>query len=345
MVLDSPSRRWTEAVKNSLDERFCFYEVDAHNVVPVWEASDKREFAARTIRPKIQKKLPEFLVEFPSVKIHAEERDADFPLIDWDSLIGNYIRADESVPPVEGIYPAGTRAGLQRLDDFAVNRIKLYDEKRNDPNVPEALSGLSPYFHFGQIAPQRAVLHVRGKCRGRSSAKASVEAFEEECVIRRELADNFCFYTPNCCYDTLEGAPDWAVKTLNDHRRDKREYVYSEEMLENCDTHDGLWNAAQRQMALEGKMHGFLRMYWAKKILEWTESPEEALRVALRLNDKYNLDGRDPNGVTGVMWSIGGVHDQGWKERPVFGKIRYMNYQGCKRKFDVDAFEKKYAKQ
>jgi len=142
----------------------------------------------------------------------------------------------------------------------------------------------------------------------------------------------------------LEGSYEWARKTLNDHKKDKREYLYSLEEFEKGLTHDDLWNAAQIQMVRDGKMHGFLRMYWAKKILEWTESPEQALEFAIYLNDKYELDGRDPNGYVGCMWSICGVHDQGWKERPVFGKIRFMNYNGCKRKFDVNAFVNKYRK-
>lgn len=132
-------------------------------------------------------------------------------------------------------------------------------------------------------------------------------------------------------------------KTLNDHRNDKREHVYSRDDLEYARTYDKLWNASQIQMIKEGKMHGFLRMYWAKKILEWTKTPEEALEIAIYLNDKYNFDGRDPNGYVGIMWSICGVHDQGWRERPIFGKIRYMNYDGCKRKFDVVQYENKYS--
>lgn len=158
--------------------------------------------------------------------------------------------------------------------------------------------------------------------------------------MRRELTDNFCFY--NKKYDSVEGAYEWAQKTLKDHAKDKRSYLYTREQLEKAKTHDKLWNAAQYQMVAEGKMHGFLRMYWAKKILEWTSSPQEALCIALYLNDRYELDGQDPNGFVGCMWSICGIHDQGWAERPVFGKIRYMNYKGCLRKFNVAQFEKKY---
>ncbi len=157
--------------------------------------------------------------------------------------------------------------------------------------------------------------------------------------MRRELADNFCFYNEH--YDNFKGFPDWAKKTLNEHRHDRREYLYSLEQLETAQTHDDLWNAAQKEMMKTGKMHGYMRMYWAKKILEWTETPEEALKIAICLNDKYELDGRDPNGYVGVAWSIGGVHDRAWFPRPIFGKVRYMSYRGAQSKFDVKAYIKK----
>lgn len=189
----------------------------------------------------------------------------------------------------------------------------------------------------GQLSAQRVVMQVKQK----KNASESVASFIEEIVVRRELADNFCFYNQN--YDNISGAYDWAKKTLQEHAKDRRQYLYTKKELESAETHDQLWNAAQRQLLLEGKMHGFLRMYWAKKILEWTASPEEALSIAIYLNDRLSLDGCDPNGYVGCMWSICGIHDQGWAERPIFGKIRYMNYAGCKRKFDVEQFERKYA--
>jgi len=155
-------------------------------------------------------------------------------------------------------------------------------------------------------------------------------------IVRRELSDNFCEYEPN--YDYFEGFHEWAKKTLNEHRNDEREYLYPKEQFEHADTHDPLWNAAQNQMMNKGKMHGYMRMYWAKKILEWSPNPEEAMQVAIDLNDKYELDGRDPNGYAGIAWSIGGIHDRAWFERPVYGKIRYMNYNGCKSKFNVKRY-------
>jgi len=193
---------------------------------------------------------------------------------------------------------------------------------------------MSPWFHFGNVSVQRAVLYVK-KRTGKYS-----RVFIEDAVVRRELAENFCYYNKN--YDRLEGAAEWAQKTLNDHRKDTRDWIYTTEQLEKAKTHDDLWNAAQLQLAKEGRMHGFMRMYWAKKILHWTASPEEALRNAIYLNDHYSLDGSDPNGYVGCMWSICGIHDKGWSERPIFGKIRYMNYAGCERKFDIKAYISKY---
>ena len=159
------------------------------------------------------------------------------------------------------------------------------------------------------------------------------EAFLEQLIIRRELSENFCFY--NDKYDDYEGFPAWAKKSLNAHRNDEREYIYSLENLDSAETHDALWNAAQQEMKYKGKMHGYMRMYWAKKILEWSFSPEIALENAIKLNNSYEIDGNDPNGYTGIAWSIGGVHDRPWFERPIFGQVRYMNYNGCKSKFDV----------
>jgi len=170
-------------------------------------------------------------------------------------------------------------------------------------------------------------------------SKQSKDAFREELIVRRELSDNYCFY--NSLYDSFEGFPSWAKKTLNEHRRDRRDYQYSRKEFEHGQTHDTLWNAAQMEMNTTGKMHGYMRMYWTKKILEWTESSEQALEVAIYLNDRYSLDGRDPNGYVGIAWSIGGVHDRAWSNRTVYGKIRSMSSHGCRSKFDVPSYIEK----
>lgn len=309
-----------------------FYEVDAHNIVPCLFVSNKVEFGAYTIRPKIHKTLPEFLDEFPELK-KMKSSEIQSEKINWDEII-NSLEVNKNVKEVDWIKPGEMNAQIS-LKKFLENRLDRYAEDRNDPNK-NALSNLSPYLHFGQISAQRVALTVEQFYKN----NPSTEAFLEELIVRRELSDNFCYY--NTKYDSFEGFPDWAKKTLNDHRKDKREFTYTLEEFEHAKTHEELWNAAQTEMVTTGKMHGYMRMYWAKKILEWSKSPEEALKIAIYLNDKYELDGRDPNGYVGCAWSIGGVHDRAWTERPVFGKIRYMNFNGAKRKFDVQSYIDKY---
>eukprot|EP01083_Nonionella_stella_P161923 530943_1 len=310
-------------------------QVDAHNVVPVWVASPKQEYAARTIRSKINKKLEQYLVEFPPIIAHSFNKNImqKYEETDWKE-IEKSVNLDTNIGAVDWCKP-GAEHGMNELWEFIDQRLKLYSQDRNVP-TKTAVSNLSPWYHFGQLSPARAALEV-GKYR--SKYKESVESYLEELIVRRELSDNFCFYNAN--YDKVRGAFQWAQDTLEVHEMDEREYVYDLNELETYQTHDDLWNAAQKQLIVDAKMHGFLRMYWAKKILEWSETPKEALEHAIYLNDKYSIDGRDPNGYVGCMWSICGIHDQGWRERPIFGKIRYMNYAGCKRKFDVSAFVKK----
>ena len=220
---------------------------------------------------------------------------------------------------------------MEAATNFLNHKLKDYLKVRNNPCL-DGQSGLSPYLHFGQLSPQRLAFMISS-----SELPADTkETFLEELVVRRELSDNFCYYEP--AYDRFEGFPDWARKSLDLHRNDKREHLYSLVELEDGKSHDTLWNACQQDLIQSGKLHGYLRMYWAKKILEWTVDPETALEYAIILNDRYSLDGRDPNGYTGIAWSIGGVHDRAWAERSVFGKVRYMNEAGCRRKFDVDGY-------
>ncbi|KAL7160289.1 hypothetical protein ABFS83_01G084100 [Erythranthe nasuta] len=329
-------RKWKEEICNSVNESVSIHEVDAHNVVPLWVASEKLEYGARTIRGKINKKLPEYLIDFPDLATPQRKWASPINTVDWDYLIEDVVRQCAEVPELDWCEP-GEGAALDVLtgvkNGFLKTRLKNYSSERNNPLKPKSLSGLSPYLHFGQISAQRCALEAR---KVRKLYPEAIDGFLEELVVRRELADNFCFYQPH--YDSIQGAWEWARKTLMDHASDKREHIYTREQLEKAQTADQLWNASQLEMVHHGKMHGFMRMYWAKKILEWTNGPEEALATSIYLNDKYHIDGRDPNGYVGCMWSICGVHDQGWKERPVFGKIRYMNYAGCKRKFDVDGY-------
>jgi deoxyribodipyrimidine photo-lyase len=229
----------------------------------------------------------------------------------------------------------GENKARKILDKFIQNKLNNYVKDRNDPNK-DGSSNLSPYLHFGQIASQRVVLEAV-KIKPLSNLKGT---FYDEIIVRKELSDNFCFYCED--YENVKCFHPWARQTINKHQKDNREFLYSLTEFETAKTHDDLWNAAQLQMVKTGKMHGYLRMYWAKKILEWTESPEDAMQIAIHLNDKYELDGRDPNGYAGIAWSIGGVHDRAWKERNIFGKIRYMSYKGMKRKFNVQNYIEKY---
>ncbi|MBN1948989.1 MAG: deoxyribodipyrimidine photo-lyase [Candidatus Cloacimonetes bacterium] len=318
---------WKNTILKTTD--VSVHEVDAHNIVPCWLASDKQEFAARTFRPKIKLKLTEFLGEFPPLRLHPYNDD-QFDKV--GSVPASKMQFTNSSVPFS--LTSGSKAGRKQLADFILSRLRKYSEASNDPNQ-DVRSGLSPYLHFGQISAQRVALEMV-----KSPLDQTIkDIFLEELIVRRELSDNFCFYNPD--YDKLSGAPAWARKTLAEHLRDRREFNYLPDQLEERRTHDRLWNAAQKEMTIRGRLGGYLRMYWAKKILEWTLSPEEAIETAVYLNNRYQLDGRDPNGYTGIMWSIAGVHDRPWPERPVFGKIRYMNYQGCRRKFNVDEYIKR----
>lgn len=317
-------QRWISEINKQI--AIPLYEVDTHNIVPVWTASSKQEFGAYTIRPKIHKLLPKFLEDFPSVK--KQNIPYSSTKVDWYK-VEKSIKTKESISSLE--VPSGQKAAMKRLGIFIKDTLKNYPDLRNDP-TKKVLSDLSPYLHYGQISAQRIAFEVS---RAPVSENAK-EAFLEELIIRRELADNYCFYNKH--YDSFEGFPNWAKKTHEQHRDDRREYVYTLEEFENAKTHDPLWNASQLEMVHTGKMHGYMRMYWAKKILEWTKDVETAQRIAIYLNDTYELDGRDPNGYVGIAWAMGGLHDRPWIERDIFGQIRYMNANGARRKFDVDLY-------
>ena len=319
-------KRW---IRDLLESCACAVdEVDSRNIVPARVASDRREFMARTIRPKISRLLPEFLDDFPDLDPHPHPWPGPPPSLDVERLRAS-VRASRIEMPKTRLKP-GESAGLGLVREFLETRLPHYGH-RNDPNR-DVCSDLSAHLHFGMISAQRVVLETKSAGAGGENT----DSFLEELVIRRELSDNFCLHTPE--YDSVEGFPEWARETLHRHRHDPRPAIYTPEQFEGARTHDPLWNAAQTQMIKSGKMHGYMRMYWAKKILEWSPSAADALGTAIRLNDRYSLDGRDTNGYTGIAWSIGGVHDRGWTERPIFGKIRYMNYAGARRKFDVDRY-------
>jgi len=320
-------RDWKRALQNRLD--IPVYEVDARNIVPCWHASDKQEYGAYTIRPKIHRHLGEFLDDFPKIIRHPHRWEGSEEKPYWQKATAS-LRAKKTIPPVDWIQ-SGEGLARAALERFIKNGLRSYPAARNDP-TRNAQSNLSPYLHFGHISSQRIALQI-----GRAdAAQEAKEAFLEELIVRRELSDNFCFYNPH--YDSTACFPEWARESFRLHEEDKREHLYTLDQFENACTHDPLWNAAQKEMVIRGKMHGYMRMYWAKKILEWTESADQAMEYAIFLNDRYELDGRETNGYAGIAWSLGGIHDRAWFDRPVFGKVRYMSYNGCRKKFDVDAY-------
>jgi deoxyribodipyrimidine photo-lyase len=323
-------RGWRRSAAAALD---CpLVEVATNVIIPVEAASPKEEYTAATLRPKVYRLLEGFLTPLQETPLRIKSIE---PAIDsWD--IGDTAAAlarldlDRTIGRVPSIRGGESEAG-KKLQAFVKNKLAAYAEARNDPSL-DALSGLSPYLHFGQISPLAVALAVK------KGPRYGQAAFLEELIVRRELSFNFVHY--NRAYDRFEGLPAWCRQTLLEHAGDPRPYLYSRAELKRAATHDPYWNAAQKEMALTGKMHGYMRMYWGKKILEWSASPRQAFRTALALNNAYELDGRDANAFAGVAWCFG-KHDRPWARRPVFGTIRYMNAAGLRRKFDVDAYVRK----
>ncbi|MBF0198520.1 MAG: deoxyribodipyrimidine photo-lyase [Planctomycetes bacterium] len=322
-------RQWLAQIQNNIS---CGLEVvDSHNVVPCTYASPKREYGAYTLRPKIHKLLPEFLQPIAKLK-KMPERSASAKKtanIHWEQIYKD-LQVDRSITPVNWL-KAGEKKALSCMRKYIKESLQLYSEHSNNP-VMDCTSKLSPYLNFGHLSSQRLALEV-GKA---NIAAAHSDAFLEQVIVRKEIADNFCWYEEK--YDDLACLPQWAKTTLQSHERDLREPCYKLKDFEQAQTHDPLWNAAQKELLKSGWMHGYMRMYWAKKILEWSPSPAKALKWANTLNDRYQLDGRDPNGYVGTIWSIGGIHDRAWGERPIFGKIRTMTSAGCARKFDTNKY-------
>lgn len=345
--LRSPITKLEKFVKNS--NATC-YLVDSHNLVPVWIASEKQEIAAQFLRRKIYKVWEDYMSDFncnETISNFENCYKGDLHRNDFKKYINNYIEKKLNNYEIE--IKSGRNAGLIQLKKFIEKSLPYYFEKKNDPNF-EVTSNLSAYLHFGQISSLEVLLEIKKFYKekfclykldaGSDKLKLSIASFIEELIIRKELAENYCYYNKN--YDSFDGASDWAKKSLIKHISDIREYIYTPEQFEYAKTHDNAWNAAQIQLITTGKMHGYMRMYWAKKILEWSESVESAIKIATYLNDKYELDGYDPNSYAGIMWSICGVHDRPWGERKIFGNVRYMNYAGLKRKFDVESFVRLY---
>ena len=323
--------QWRVKVAESM--RVPFWTVDADVIVPT-KLLLKEQFGARTIRPRIHALLPQFLVRPKNVKAHMPWVSPPRlqSLTPHEDFLSGW-KLDRSVQAAPG-WHGGSNRGLRTLREFLDKRLADYPETRNHPEQ-DGTSRLSPYLHFGQLGPLTVALAVQA-----SDAPARAkDAFLEQVIVRRELAINFVRF--NSFYDSMECLEPWASRSLSEHARDRRSVTYSEKQLEQAETHDPLWNAAQKQMVLRGWMHNYLRMYWAKKILEWSPSIGAAYQRAVELNDRYELDGRDPNGYAGIAWAIVGKHDRAWSDRPVYGKIRYMSLASTGRKFD----SKKYIAQ
>ncbi|QDT14371.1 deoxyribodipyrimidine photo-lyase [Alienimonas californiensis] len=330
-------KQWRQTVAESLKGECAFTQVEGDVVVPVELASDKREYAARTIRPKILKHRDRFLVELKPTPLDRDAGGLSIPdgldLSDVPALCDS-LTLDRSVGPVSQFFEGGTTAAKTRLRSLLDGGFRNYSAHRNQPQTDD-LSYLSMALHFGQISPVEAVLMTLE----RFPEGENTEDFLEEAIVRRELTHNYVHYTPRD-YDSYSALPDWARTTLAEHSGDEREHVYTREELENAATHDDYWNAAMREMKHTGYMHNYMRMYWGKKILEWTNTPEYGNRITREINDKYFLDGRDPNSYANVNW-VYGLHDRPWTERPVFGKTRYMNANGLRRKCDIDGYVEK----
>ena len=308
-------------------------QVEGDLVVPVELVSDKAEYAARTIRPRILRNRDEFLTDcvdgeadIPSIDIGLE---SDIDVADVERVIET-LNVDRSVRPVRR-FAGGTSEARARLETFIRNGLDGYADGRNEPSEWQC-SFMSPYLHFGQISPVELALEVKDASDGQRNDKAS---YLEELIVRRELAANFVHFQPD--YDRFDVLPSWARRTLHEHASDRREYPYTSAELERAETHDPFWNAAMREMVYTGFMHNYMRMYWGKKILEWSPTPEAAFATTLHLNNTYFLDGRDPSSYAAVAWCFG-LHDRAWAERSIFGKIRFMNAAGLQRKFDMDRY-------
>jgi deoxyribodipyrimidine photo-lyase len=316
-----------------------YYAVDSSCIVPM-SRHDKRNYGAYTIRPRIHKMLPDYLKPFTEEQlIHPwkpgllTEALAVFHTPVSPDTIPALVASceiDHSIPP-STTFHGGQEEAERHLEEFLENRLRRYAADRNEP-TRHATSNMSPYLHFGMISALEVALRAK-----EHAEKHGYMAGEylEELIVRRELAFNFAHFTPHA--DSLSVLPDWCLKTMREHAADKRDPVYTAEEFELATTHDQLWNATQRELLLRGKIHGYYRMYWGKKIIEWSPTYEKALEIMIDFHDRYALDGRDPNTYTNILWCFG-LHDRPWGARPVFGSLRWMSFDGMKRKSDINSY-------
>ncbi len=328
-------KRWRAHVAE--DTPCHIVQVEGDVVVPVETVTDKAEYAARTIRPKIHEHLDRFLARPETVSVKHPSTDLDVPgglSLDDVSAVTDQLDLDRSLPPVSALYRGGRSEATATLETFLAQHLDGYDANRNQIQS-HAVSHMSKYLHFGQISPVWLAQQIQAT----EAPETDLDSYIEELVVRRELAMNHVHFRPDT-YDSYDCLPDWAQESLAEHADDEREYVYSRAELEQSETHDPYWNAAMTEMRATGYMHNYMRMYWGKKILEWSPDPRTAYERTLAFNNRYFLDGRDPNSYANVAW-VFGLHDRGWKERPVYGKVRYMSQGGLERKADPDAYVEK----
>ncbi len=328
VIGDENPLRETELWRNKVSRelRIPFWTVDADVVVPS-KLLEKEHCGARTIRPRLDHFLPRFLQapENPVARV-LWTSPAGLSVQSWGADFTSNWTIDRDIVSVRD-WHGGSKEGMRRLKQFIDTKLGNYPDNRARPET-DGTSRLSPYLHFGHLGPHTVALAIKNA----DAAEVAKKAFLEQLIVRRELAVNFVRFNP--LYDSMECLEPWADRSFAQHASDRRPILYSGEQLENAETHDPLWNAAQKQLIFTGWMHNYLRMYWAKKILEWSPSVMSAYQRAVRLNDRYELDGRDPNGYAGIAWAIVGKHDRPWFERPVFGQVRYMSLASTGRKFD-----------
>jgi deoxyribodipyrimidine photo-lyase len=325
------TEQWRQAATRKL--KGPLWTVDADVVVPT-KLLEKAQYAAHIIRPRLKRHLKQFLIQSSNTKANVswkpKQKLHSLPL---NTDITEGWNIDRTVDPVHE-FRGGTREALRRLHEFTSRKLKHYSKQRNHPEI-DGTSDLSAYLHFGNISPITVALAVKAAAAPRDDK----DRFLDQLITWRELSINMVRFNPN--YDNFENGEAWAHRTLAEHIKDERPVLYTPKQMENAETYDPLWNAAQMQMINSGWMHNYMRMYWAKKILEWSRTPAEAYRTTVALNDKYFMDGRDPNGYAGIAWAIVGKFDRPWFDRPIFGTIRYMSLASTGKKFD----SKKYIEQ
>ncbi len=327
-------QQWRREVAQGAARRVLMVEGDV--VVPTALVSGKTEIGARSLRPKISRLRDAFLAPLrrlrPRITAQRLSLTSDVSLDDVSGILAT-LRLDQKVGPVASFHGGHGRARA-RLRGFVTRRLRAYRQARALPGAPQ-VSTLSPYLHFGQISPVEVALAARDA----AVAESECASFLEELIVRRELAVNFVTTRPDyACYEAL---PEWARRSLAMHAADRRDHLYSYEQLAAAGTHDPYWNAAMQELRLTGYMHNYMRMYWGKKVLEWSPTPREAHATLLRLNNTYFLDGRDASSYANVGW-VFGLHDRPWPRRPVFGNVRYMNAAGLKRKTDIETYVRKW---